>query len=232
MKQMMFLAVLGLAVSAPAWAQDSSLTSTNTSNSSSSTSSQSGAMNQGVQATVNQMSSGTVEYSGSYTQDVRAQVPLSVVGYGSFSQNNCQNSVGVGATSRVFSFVYNGPKGNPHCESITRSDQFGRESQLAYAQGRSRDAELLRSMSVWETCNTNETTKQACLKMGLVDGATSIDGRGRESSMIHPKPNMIESRPIAQAEVPQAAQQVVQPSVAVVTGSNGASAHVKAGRSN
>lgn len=228
MKHLMIVAALGLAIASPAWGQDSTLTSNNTSNSSSSTSSQSGAMNQGVQATVNQMSSGTVEYSGSFTQDVRSQVPLSVVGYGSFSQNNCQNSVGVGATSRVFSFVYNGPKGNPHCESITRSDQFGRESQLAYAQGRGREAELLRSMSVWETCNTNETTRQACLKMGLVDGATSVDGRGRESTMVLPKPNFIETRPIAQIGATQASQQVVQPLAVQVTGSNGASAVVRA----
>lgn len=222
------LAVLGLLFAVPAMAQDSTNTSSNTSSSSSSTTSQSGAMNQGVQATVNQLSSGQVEYSGSFTQDVRSQVPLSVVGYGSFSQNNCQNSVGVGATSRVFSFVYNGPKGNPHCEAITRSDQFGRESQLAYAQGRGRDAELLRSMSVWETCNTNETTRQACLKMGLVDGATSVDGRGRESTMVLPKPNHIESRPIAQVSEPTAAQQVVQPMAAQVVGSNGAAAMVHA----
>ena len=67
MKHLMIVAALGLAIAAPAWGQDSTLTSTNTSSSSSSTSSQSGAMNQGVQATVNQMSSGTVEYSGSYT---------------------------------------------------------------------------------------------------------------------------------------------------------------------
>lgn len=202
MKYLLTAAVIGLAIAAPAWGQDSSSTNTNTSSSSSSTSSQSGAMNQGVQATVNQISTGQIEYSGSFEQSVKSQVPLSVVGYGSFSQYNCQNAVGVGATSRVFSFVYNGPKGNPNCEAAVRSDQFGRESQLAYAQGRANDAEMLRAMSVWETCNINEASRQACLRLGLVGGETVVGRRGEETTSIHPKPNLIETRPVAQIQPP------------------------------
>ncbi len=192
LKSMFIMAVLLMPICALAQTLDSN----NSSNSTSSTSSGAASINSGVSANLVQNGSDTVHYRGGFEQDVRSQVPLSVVGYGSFSQMNCQNAMGLGATSRVFSFVYNGPKDNLHCERAVRSDQFGRESQLALTQGKTFQAELLRATGVWETCMSSQETQFSCLSMGLIKEVELplLDSRGeptgKTTKKLLPAPNV------------------------------------------
>ncbi len=200
MKLRLALLALGLLFAGTAAAQSTSTADTS-SNANASTSSGAQSVNAGVTAQVNQMSSGDVHYQGGFDQTVKAQVPVSVVGYGSFSQMSCQTSVGVGATSRVFSFVYNGPKADINCEHGGRSTQFGQESQLAAQQKQYAAAEILRSAGVWETCTSNPATQDMCLEMGLVkptDKTKKVDGQ--TVAVVIPAPAL----PVGIMETPRA----------------------------
>lgn len=183
-------------VQAQSTTMDSS--NTNTSNANANTSSGASSVNQGVTAVVNQTNSGQVNYSGRYSVD--SQVPVSVVGYGSFSQISCQNSVGMGATTKIFSFVYNGPHKDINCEHAVRSNQFGQESQLAAQRGYHRQAEILRSMGVWETCTSNKETEKACLQMGLIQQTQGEDKHGRPIAVAAPAPQL--KRFVQMPEIP------------------------------
>lgn len=193
MKIQLSIAVALFLIAGTAAAQNANTITSNNQNSSTSrsnTSSGSASYNRGVTAVVNQTSSGQIHYSGSYDTDISSQVPLSVMGYGSFSQNSCQNSVGGGATTKVFSFVYNGSHTDVNCEHMVRSISFGQESQLAASRGLKRQAELLRSAGVWETCTANEQTKKMCLRMGLINPTQDTDEDGDVVAGTMPAPNL------------------------------------------
>jgi hypothetical protein len=178
MKRIALLVVLG-AMAIPAYAQ-TTVDQNSNSNATSSTSSVS--QNQGVQATVNQISSGQVDYKGSYA--VRSQVPVSVVGYGSFSQSSCENSVGVGATTRVLSFVYNGPHADVNCQHVVLGDAFGRSAQLASQLGAKEMARQILPMVVYTYCTSgidDGRLLDACIKQHLVTATGTFHKEGRVS---------------------------------------------------
>lgn len=201
------LAVLALGIVPYTVLAQSSTDVSNTSNSTSSTSSQSAALNQGVTAVVNQQSAGTVQYSGEFTQDVRSQVPLSVVGYGSFSQYSCVSSLGVGATTRIFSLVYNGPKADRHCQFSVSSDTFGRESQLALQQNQYEMAEILRASSVWAACMATDEIRDMCVQTGQIIRQEATDIYGKKTEGVYdylpsPRVTRLPARPTATTAVP------------------------------
>lgn len=157
------LAAGAMAFSITANAQSTSdSTNSNNSNSSVSSTQQAQSTNQGVNAVVNQ-------YGQKHTYaNVSEQVPLSLGGYGSFSQSNCSNALGVGASTKIFSFVASGPKPEINCQHIVRSDAFGREAGLALANHKPMQAEIQRALSVWESCTADEETTAACIRMGVI----------------------------------------------------------------
>lgn len=123
---------------------------------------QTSSSNEGVNAVVN-------SYGADRTHaTVNEQVPLSLVGYGSFSQNNCSNALGVGATTKIFSLVFNAPKPEVNCQHMVRSDAFGREAGLANATKKPAQAEIQRALSVWEACTADLETTAACIRMNAI----------------------------------------------------------------
>jgi hypothetical protein len=159
------LGALGLAsmvaFSATANAQSTS-NGTGTSNVSTNANQSTESSNSGVQAQVYQFGATQMHES------VNSQVPLSVVGYGSFSQNGCVSSLGLGATTKIFSIVYNAPTPEQNCQHAVRSDEFGRESQLAASHSKPIEAEDMRALSVWETCTADDDTAAACIRIGKI----------------------------------------------------------------
>lgn len=152
------------AANAQSAGSNSNSTNDNTSNSNASLSStqQAQSTNAGVNAVVNQ-------YGQKYTHAVvDQQVPLSLGGYGSFSQSNCSNALGVGASTKIFSFVASAPKPEINCQHIVRSDAFGREAGLAIASRKPMQAEIQRALSVWEACTASEETTAACIRMRVI----------------------------------------------------------------
>lgn len=148
-----------MAFTATAYAQS---VNESTSNVNTSSQQQATSSNEGVTAQVNSYGAERMH------QSLNAQVPLSVVGYGSFSQSNCSNALGVGATTKIFSFVYNAPTPEKNCQHMVRSDAFGREAQLAHNQGKANQAEIMRALSVWQACTADEETTAACIRMGSI----------------------------------------------------------------
>jgi hypothetical protein len=118
--------------------------------------------NSGVQAQVYQFGATKM------AESVNSQVPISLSGYGSFSQNGCESSFGLGATTKVFSLIYNAPKPEQNCQHAVRSDEFGRESNLAISHGKPVQSEDLRAISVWEACTSEDDTATACIMMGKI----------------------------------------------------------------
>lgn len=150
-----------VALSAPSHAQSTS-NGTGTSNVNAQQSTAANSTNAGVTALVNQYGADNIH------SNVSSQVPLSVVGYGSFSQNGCVSSVGLGATTKIFSFVYNAPTPELNCQHAVRSDEFGREAQLAKSQDKPIQAETMRALSVWQACTSDDETIAACIRMGSI----------------------------------------------------------------
>lgn len=152
-----------LAFAGTAAAQSTSdSTNTSSSNASLNSTQQAQSTNQGVNAVVNQ-------YGQKHTYaSVDAQVPLSLGGYGSFSQSNCSNALGVGASTKIFSLMASAPKPEVNCQHIVRSDAFGREANLAMTHRKPMQAEINRAMSVWQACTTDEETTAACIRMALI----------------------------------------------------------------
>lgn len=185
--KLIFIALIALAgVAGTAKAQDT-LSSQNTSTSSAQTSSGASSVNQGVTAQVNQISTGEIHYSGHYSQTANAQVPISTVGYGSFSQNSCITSIGGGATTRMFSFVYNGPKADINCQHVVSGDAFGRASQLAMQNKVPGMALASLSMVFYQYCTADEATKQGCIAMGLVEATGQVKHiKGEDVAMVRP----------------------------------------------
>ncbi|HWT40494.1 MAG TPA: hypothetical protein VN081_04500 [Dongiaceae bacterium] len=175
-KRIVLAMVLG-ALASTAFAQT---TQSQTSNSNATSTTASTSSNQGVNATVQQISTGQINYSGSYA--VKSQVPVSVVGYGSFSQSSCETSVGVGATTRVLSFVYNGPKADINCQHVVLGDAFGRSAQLASQLGAKDMARQILPMVVYTYCTSgldDGRLLDACIKQHLViaTGTSHKDGK-------------------------------------------------------
>lgn len=178
------LGALALVVSMMAFsahAQDS--TNTSTSNVNTSSQQQATSSNAGVTAQVN-------SYGMSH-QSINAQVPLSLGGYGSFSQSNCSNAVGVGATTKIFSFVVNAPKPEQNCQHMVRSDAFGRESQLAAGQHKPNQAEIMRALSVWQACTPDDETIIACIRMGSI---VYVDPAHPDIHKTMPAPKFVDER--------------------------------------
>lgn len=150
-----------VAFAAPAHAQSTS-NGTGTANVNTQQQTAANSTNAGVNAQVNQYGASDIHTS------VNSQVPLSVVGYGSFSQNGCVSSTGLGASTKIFSFVYNAPTPEQNCQHGVRSDQFGRESQLAKSQDKPIQAEILRASGVYQTCTSSDDTIVMCIRAGLI----------------------------------------------------------------
>lgn len=123
---------------------------------------QTSSTNAGVTAMVNSYGATQLHES------VNSQVPLSLVGYGSFSQNNCSNALGVGATTKIFSLVFNAPKPEINCQHMVRSISFGREAGLANAMHKPMQAEIQRAISVWESCTADPRTTASCIRMNVI----------------------------------------------------------------
>src|SRR5690242_13559047 len=118
MKKMLF-AVLALACTGSALAQSQS------------TSDASAGSSSGAQAGVE-----VNTYAPDHIREtLHAPVPLTVVGYGAGSQNNCMVSVGGGASVPAFALIYNGPKADTNCQAIVLGDGFGRDSVQALNTG-------------------------------------------------------------------------------------------------
>lgn len=156
------LFVLGLALFTVAAATNAQSLDT-TANSSAGSSS-------GAQSQLNltQNTSGQVQYSGHFSQTQNSQVPISVVGYSSFSQASCITAIGGGATTRMFSFVYNGPKADTNCQHVVLGDAFGRATQLALQAKVPAMATASLSMVFYKYCTASEDDKRACISLGLV----------------------------------------------------------------
>lgn len=160
------------------------------SNSNSNAGSSSGSVSQ-LQLTQN--TSGQVQYSGHFSQTQNAQVPISVVGYSSFSPNNCSSSIGGGATTRLFSIVYNGPKTDVTCQHIVAADGYGRATQMAMVAQVPDMARSSLSMIYYKLCTISEEDKQACIARGLVvpTGKVSYESHG----LFHRKTAVVEVIP-------------------------------------
>jgi len=220
LKRIVLAIVLG-ALASTAFAQTTQNQSQNTtSNATSNTASTSS--NQGVQATVQQISTGQVNYSGSYA--VKSQVPVSVVGYGSFSQSSCESSVGVGATTRVLSFVYNGPHADVSCQHVVLGDAFGRSAQLASQLGAKDMARDILPMVVYSYCTSGldeGRILQGCIDRHLVVPTGTFHKEGKVS-VADVKPVTMIPQELADElmskKVPAATTQVAQVSPKVVMG--------------
>lgn len=186
--------VLGIAVfSTTAYAQSApppvniggnTATGTGTSNVSTNSNQNATSSNAGVTAAVNQ-------YGATHMNErLDAQVPLALSGYGSFSQSNCANSLGVGATTRIFSFVFNAPKANVNCQQIVMSNAWGAESQLARNEGKPIQAELMRATSVWQLCQISKVQKEMCIREGLI---VYVDPKNPKLSETLPNPQFAET---------------------------------------
>lgn len=196
-----------MAFTATASAQDS--TNTSTSNVNTNSNQLASSTNEGVTAQVNSYGAERMH------QSLNAQVPLSVVGYGSFSQNNCSNAVGVGATTKIFSLVVNAPKPEQNCQHMVRSDAFGREAQLARSLNKPNQAEIMRALSVWQACTADDETIAACIRMGSI---VYVDPSKPDIRHTMPRPqfadptiqvsgseaSVIPSRPVGWTNAPQA----------------------------
>jgi hypothetical protein len=160
---LLLVGTLAFASAAAAQSTNDNTNSTNSnSNASLNSTQQAQSSNEGVNAVVNQ-------YGQKNTHAVvDSQVPLSLGGYGSFSQSNCSNALGVGASTKIFSFVASAPKPEINCQHIVRADSFGREANLAMAHRKPMQAEINRAMSVWQSCTTDEETTAACIRMALI----------------------------------------------------------------
>jgi len=158
------IGAIGMACMVTLTAVDAQSTSSGTGTASSTTSAVQTAQssNAGVTAQVYQYGATKMH------ETVNSQVPLSVVGYGSFSQNSCENAVGLGASTKVFSFIYNAPHPEQNCQHAVRSNEFGQESQLARAEAKPTQAENMRALSVWEACTADDDTIAACIRMGVI----------------------------------------------------------------
>jgi hypothetical protein len=179
MKLRLLFVVAGLLIVPAAFAQT---TLTGTTSSSTNANQTASSQNEGVQATVNQSTSGQLQYGGHFTEDVKSQVPVSVVGYGSFSQSSCMTSVGAGLTTRVVSLVYNGPTPDVNCQHVVLGDAFGRATQLAKQTGSDDMARASLSMVFYTYCTSGLNGDQllnACIKMKLVvpTGGTHKEGK-------------------------------------------------------
>jgi hypothetical protein len=150
-----------VALAAPVHAQSTS-NGTGTANVNTNSNQSSEASNSGVSAQVYQFGATKM------AESVNAQVPLSLGGYGSFSQNNCENSVGLGATTKIVSIVYNAPKPEINCQQIVLSNAWGSESQLAHNEGKPIQAEMARATSVWQLCQINDAQLTMCIRKGWI----------------------------------------------------------------
>jgi hypothetical protein len=150
-----------VAFSATAHAQNTS-NGTGTANVSTQSNQSTSSTNAGVTALVNQYG------ATSMNERLDAQVPLALSGYGSFSQNSCENSVGLGATTRVFSFVFNAPKPEINCQQIVLSNAWGSESQLARNEGKPIQAEMARATSIWQLCQISDVQLTMCIRKGWI----------------------------------------------------------------
>lgn len=159
-----------LILSMAAYSQTVQAQTTNTNNSNSDSSStvttnsnqQASSTNSGVTAMVS-------SYAPSHTHaSVDSQVPLSLGGYAAFSQANCSNSLGVGATTKIFSLVVNAPKPEINCQHVVRSNAFGNEAKLANEMRKPMQAEINRAISVWQACTADLDTTAACIRMNVI----------------------------------------------------------------
>jgi len=161
------MALLALAGTASAQvASNSNATSQSASGSSSS--------NEGVSTVYNANASGENHVSGDTS--LHAQVPLSQVLYGSFSQASCMSGIGAGFSTSRFSMQLGGPKADTSCQHVILADSFGRASQLKYTQGDKPGAAREAIMVDYANCTSStEDMKQACIDEGLV----ILRGNGR-----------------------------------------------------
>lgn len=140
---------------------------TSTSNANSQSAAGSTSTNEGVSTVYNANASGENHVSGSTS--LHAQVPLSQVLYGSFSQASCMSAVGAGITTSRVSLQLGGPKADLSCQHVILADSFGRASQLKYTQGDKTGAAHESFMVDYANCSSgDDDLKQACLDEGMV----------------------------------------------------------------
>jgi hypothetical protein len=119
--------------------------------------------NQGVYAGVNQY--------GATHERVESTVPVSAVGYGSFSQSSCMTSVGGGLSLPAAALVYNGPKADINCQHVVLGDAFGRAAQLAASLKANDMAVSSLSMVFYTYCTSDindDNLVKSCIDKGLV----------------------------------------------------------------
>lgn len=161
MKRMIISLVAMLAMSTVAYGQ--TVDTSNTSNSSTNATQTASSMNAGVNAEVNQ-------YGATHMRN-ESTVPVNVVGYGSFSQVSCTNSVGGGVSVPAVALVYNGPHADINCQHVVLGDAFGRAAQLAKSVGADDSARAALSMVFYAYCTSEikgTNIAQACINMHLV----------------------------------------------------------------
>jgi hypothetical protein len=180
-------ACVAMALAGQAFAQDSTSNALGNANSVANNQAGASAQNAGVNASIYQISDGRM--SGGYDITSKAQVPISTVGYGSFSQNSCITSIGGGATTRLFSFVYNGPKADINCQHVVAGDAFGRAAQLAMQIKQPQKALASLSMVFFAYCTGDEDMKTACITMGLIrDTGKTRKVDGNQVAIVVPMP--------------------------------------------
>jgi hypothetical protein len=107
----------------------------------------------------------------------KSQVPISVGGYGSFSQASCKVSAGGGLTTRAVSGILDIPVSDINCEHTVRGDAQGRAAEQAMKFGDRPQYLADRGAAEAAYCSADDEAKQQCIDAGTVI-AISKDHRG------------------------------------------------------